>query len=148
MACGWSPAGAKDWWSRNGLPECVMISKRAWWTMDPVDASNRTFYQLRAANPNPRARAYLAGDSPVDESRLVMSEIQGAGSAKLRFCPDFAWKVTIPTSWAEVLKRPPPLEPGETAAEVWMIAPLLVSRRAEMSPSESVSSRPCGAPIA
>ena len=73
---------------------------------------------------------------------------QLAGTAKLRFCPRAYWNAAIPTSRPSSSNRPPPLEPRDIAALVWMTNERARGRRLEIKPSLKVSSSPLGVPIA
>jgi hypothetical protein len=81
-------------------------------------------------------------------TRSDTSGTQLAGTAKFRFWPRAYWNAAIPTSRPSSSNRPPPLEPRDMAALVWITNERARGRRLEMSPSLRVSSRPLGVPIA
>jgi hypothetical protein len=76
------------------------------------------------------------------------STTQLTGSAKFRFWPSAMKNAVMPTSRPSMSNKPPPLDPWEIAAEVWMYCEPSKSRRLEMMPSLKVSSSPSGAPMA
>ena len=54
----------------------------------------------------------------------------------------------MPTSRPSSSNSPPPLEPCDMGALVWMTKERARGRRLEISPSLNVSSRPLGVPMA
>ncbi len=80
--------------------------------------------------------------------RARICPIQSAGSAKFRFWPKRCWNVITPTSSPDTSNKPPPLDPGEIGAVVWMTVPSSTFRSADTIPSLIVRSSPAGAPIA
>jgi len=71
-----------------------------------------------------------------------------AAIAKFKFCASRIVNVVIPMRLPRSSNTPPPLQPGETGAVIWMYSmPFSDRRNPDTKPSPSVLIRPSGDPM-